>query len=154
MQYMYKVLNTSDIPDDSDIAIEYRIPNTNRRVDFIVAGEDETFASDHNILSFELDPRARTKKYVRDQIDNIGLSLHDSRVKKIEVNDDTLILIVDGIYQYQDEEETTSSGVVEFTKVDLEYFEIMVFDYPFGYDDNGSFTGRCYSLEELSKCGI
>jgi hypothetical protein len=58
---MYKVLNTSDIPDDSDIAIEYRIPNTNRRVDFIVAGEDETFASDHNILSFELDPRARTK---------------------------------------------------------------------------------------------
>lgn len=109
----------------------------------------ETFASDHNVLSFELDPRARTKKYVRDQIDNIGLSLHDSRVKKIEVNDDTLILIVDGICQYQDEEETTSSGIVEFTKVDLEYFEIMVFDYPFGYDDNGSFTGRCYSLDEF-----
>lgn len=52
MQYMYKVLNTSDIPDDSDIAIEYRIPNTNRRVDFIVAGEDET--GKHSAVVIEL----------------------------------------------------------------------------------------------------
>lgn len=41
MQYMYKVLSTDDIPDDSDVAIEYRIPNSNKRVDFIVAGEDD-----------------------------------------------------------------------------------------------------------------
>jgi hypothetical protein len=48
---MYKVLNTSDIPDDSDIAIEYRIPNTNRRVDFIVAGEDETGKQAKELIS-------------------------------------------------------------------------------------------------------
>lgn len=41
MQYMYKVMEHSNIPDDSKIAIEYRIPNSNKRVDFIVSGEDE-----------------------------------------------------------------------------------------------------------------
>lgn len=41
MQYMYKVMEDKDIPDDSMIAIEYRIPNSNKRVDFIISGEDE-----------------------------------------------------------------------------------------------------------------
>lgn len=40
MQYMYKVMEDEDIPDDSKIAIEYRIPNSNKRVDFIISGED------------------------------------------------------------------------------------------------------------------
>ncbi|MDD7281917.1 DUF2075 domain-containing protein [Floccifex sp.] len=41
MQYMYKVMEDKDIPDESMIAIEYRIPNSNKRVDFIVSGEDD-----------------------------------------------------------------------------------------------------------------
>lgn len=41
MQYMYKVMEDKRIPKDSKIAIEYRIPNSNKRVDFIVCGEDE-----------------------------------------------------------------------------------------------------------------
>lgn len=40
MQYMYKVMESKSIPGDSVIAIEYRIPNSNKRVDFIVSGED------------------------------------------------------------------------------------------------------------------
>lgn len=40
MQYMYKVMEDQAIPKDSHIAIEYRIPNSNKRVDFIVSGED------------------------------------------------------------------------------------------------------------------
>lgn len=40
MQYMYKVMEDEHIPDESMIAIEYRIPNSNKRVDFIVCGED------------------------------------------------------------------------------------------------------------------
>ena len=40
MQYMYKVMEDKRIPKDSKIAIEYRIPNSNKRVDFIVCGED------------------------------------------------------------------------------------------------------------------
>lgn len=41
MQYMYKVMEDKSIPDESMIAIEYRIPNSNKRVDFIVSGEDD-----------------------------------------------------------------------------------------------------------------
>ncbi|MGM9946554.1 DNA/RNA helicase domain-containing protein [Floccifex sp.] len=41
MQYMYKVMEDKRIPEDSQIAIEYRIPNSNKRVDFIVSGQDE-----------------------------------------------------------------------------------------------------------------
>lgn len=41
MQYMYKVMEDKNIPDDSKIAIEYRIPNSNKRVDFIISGEDD-----------------------------------------------------------------------------------------------------------------
>lgn len=42
MQYMYKVMEDEHIPEESMIAIEYRIPNSNKRVDFIVCGEDGT----------------------------------------------------------------------------------------------------------------
>lgn len=41
MQYMYKVLENTSIPGDSNIAIEYKVPNSNKRIDFIVSGEDE-----------------------------------------------------------------------------------------------------------------
>lgn len=42
MRYMYKVMEDEHIPEESMIAIEYRIPNSNKRVDFIVCGEDGT----------------------------------------------------------------------------------------------------------------
>lgn len=38
LEYMYKVLNDNEIPDHSGIAIEYNIPQTSKRVDFIVTG--------------------------------------------------------------------------------------------------------------------
>ena len=41
MMHMYKVVNTSDIPDTSTIAIEYQIPLTSKRIDFIISGADE-----------------------------------------------------------------------------------------------------------------
>lgn len=41
MQYMYKVLNDDEIPSNSGIAIEFNIPSTSKRVDFIVTGYDE-----------------------------------------------------------------------------------------------------------------
>jgi hypothetical protein len=41
MQYMYKVLNDEDIPEDVGIAIEYNIPLTSKRVDFIISGLNE-----------------------------------------------------------------------------------------------------------------
>ena len=41
MQYVYKVLNTNEIKDDCGIAIEYRIPSSCKRIDFIISGLDE-----------------------------------------------------------------------------------------------------------------
>ena len=38
--YMYKVLNDSAIPGEAGIAIEYNIPQTSKRVDFIISGYD------------------------------------------------------------------------------------------------------------------
>ena len=38
MQYMYRVLNDPDIPQDSGVAIEYNIPQTSKRVDFMISG--------------------------------------------------------------------------------------------------------------------
>lgn len=38
MNYMYKVLNDDEIPPDAGVAIEFNIPQTSKRVDFIISG--------------------------------------------------------------------------------------------------------------------
>jgi len=40
MPYMSNVINDSSIPDDAGIAIEYKIPQTAKRIDFIITGEN------------------------------------------------------------------------------------------------------------------
>ena len=40
MQFMRNIVDDSDIDDEVDIAIEYNIPLTSKRVDFIIAGAD------------------------------------------------------------------------------------------------------------------
>ena len=52
MLYMFKALNTDDIPDECGVAIEYRIPATSKRVDFILTGLDEN--DKENIIIVEL----------------------------------------------------------------------------------------------------
>ncbi len=52
LEYMYKVLDDSDIPQDSGIAIEYNLPNTAKRVDFLVSGYDQNQAE--NVVIIEL----------------------------------------------------------------------------------------------------
>ena len=38
MEYMYKVMNDKDIPMNAGVAIEYNIPQTSKRVDFMISG--------------------------------------------------------------------------------------------------------------------
>lgn len=52
LQYMYKVLNDKEIPIDSGIAIEYNIPQTSKRVDFLISGYSET--QKENVIIIEL----------------------------------------------------------------------------------------------------
>lgn len=40
LQYMDRVLSDTDIPDDAGVAIEYHIPQSSKRVDFIITGRD------------------------------------------------------------------------------------------------------------------
>lgn len=52
LNHMYKVLNDPEIPNDSGIAIEYNVPQTAKRVDFIISGFDKY---DHpNVVIVEL----------------------------------------------------------------------------------------------------
>ena len=41
LQHMYKVLNDEGIPKNAGIAIEYNIPQTSKRIDFIISGYNE-----------------------------------------------------------------------------------------------------------------
>ena len=52
LEYMYKVMNDADIPQNAGIAIEYNIPQTSKRVDFIISGYDEK--QDPNVVIIEL----------------------------------------------------------------------------------------------------
>ena len=60
LQYMYKVLNDALIPTNAGIAIEYNIPQTAKRVDFMVSGYNE----DHNpgMIIIELKQWSELKK--------------------------------------------------------------------------------------------
>ena len=41
LQYMDRVLTDGDIPRDAGVAIEYHIPQSSKRIDFILTGTDE-----------------------------------------------------------------------------------------------------------------
>lgn len=45
LQRMYMVMNDDDIPDNSGIAIEYKIPTSSKRIDFIISGRNDVSKS-------------------------------------------------------------------------------------------------------------
>lgn len=49
---MYKVLNDDEIPSDAGVAIEFNIPQTSKRVDFIISGYGAD--SDSEVVIIEL----------------------------------------------------------------------------------------------------
>lgn len=52
LQYMYNVLSVSDVPADAGVAIEFQIPVTSKRVDFMVTGHGLT--QENNVVIVEL----------------------------------------------------------------------------------------------------
>ena len=52
LEYMYKVLNDNAIPKNAGVAIEYNIPQTSKRVDFIISGYGEQ--QEPNVVIIEL----------------------------------------------------------------------------------------------------
>ena len=52
MLYMYMALDDAAIPDDAGVAVEYNIPQTSKRVDFIISGYNKE--KDDNVIIVEL----------------------------------------------------------------------------------------------------
>ncbi len=60
LTFMSDVLDDPEIPNDSDIAIEYQIPRTSKRVDFIIAGSDKH--DQDNVIVIELKQWEKAEK--------------------------------------------------------------------------------------------
>lgn len=60
MEFMDKILDDSEIPDDSSVAIEFTIPLTSRRIDFMIAGEDAQY--EDSIIIIELKQWEKAQK--------------------------------------------------------------------------------------------
>lgn len=66
MQYMFKILIDPDIPQDSGVSIEYVLPLTSKRIDFILTGKDEERRETAVII--ELKQWSEVKKTSKDGI--------------------------------------------------------------------------------------
>lgn len=89
--------------------------------------------------------------YIRDRKRNFSFSLHDSRIVQIEIDENRLSLKMDRISQYVESEEKWYPGIIEFTKIDKEECDIMVFNTPYGFEGVKSFSGKEMSFEEFKK---
>lgn len=63
---MYKVMQTDKIPDDSGVAIEYSIPRTKNRIDFVITGEDDE--GKEKVIIIELKQWTEIEKTDKDAI--------------------------------------------------------------------------------------
>jgi DUF2075 family protein len=66
LMYMKNVLNDDDINQDLHIAIEYQIPATSKRVDFIVSGKDDNHQN--HVVIIELKQWEEAKRTSREDI--------------------------------------------------------------------------------------
>lgn len=89
--------------------------------------------------------------YIRDRKSNVSFSLHDSRIVQIEIDENKLSLKMDRIFQYAEDGEKWYQGTIEFTKIDKEECNIMVFDTPYGYEGVKTFSGKELSFEEFKE---
>lgn len=52
LSYMYKVLNDHEVPENAGVAIEFKLPGSSRRVDFIISGRNQE--DQDNVVIIEL----------------------------------------------------------------------------------------------------
>lgn len=84
-------------------------------------------------------------KLIKKTISNIPFDLHDSRIVKMEVNDGSLTLHLEQVYEYHKDSEEFYPAKLTFTDIDLEECHALVFDRGMG---NGPFSGVRYNLQE------
>ena len=60
MNFMNNAIRNANIPDDCGVLIEYMIPNTSNRVDFILTGEDEKHHQNYVLIELKQWDKAET----------------------------------------------------------------------------------------------
>lgn len=63
---MAKVLQDEEIPGDAGVAIEYQLPQSSKRIDFVISGEDE--AARTKVIIVELKQWSRSRRSEKDGI--------------------------------------------------------------------------------------
>jgi DUF2075 family protein len=63
---MAKVLGDEEIPDDAGVAIEYQLPQSSKRIDFVITGEDAT--SRTKVIIVELKQWSESRRSEKDAI--------------------------------------------------------------------------------------
>lgn len=63
---MYFVLDDKEIDDEIEVSIEYQIPLTSRRIDFLIAGTDDQ--NKNNVMVVELKQWQKAKKLTRENL--------------------------------------------------------------------------------------
>ena len=66
LQEMARVLQDEEIPSDAGVAIEYQLPQTSKRIDFVISGEDEEARS--KIVIVELKQWSESRRSEKDAI--------------------------------------------------------------------------------------
>lgn len=67
--FMRNVLDDNEIPDDVEVAIEYQIPRTSKRVDFIICGSDNN--SKNNVIVVELKQWDKVEKIDNEMLHSV-----------------------------------------------------------------------------------
>lgn len=63
---MAKVLGDEEIPEDAGVAIAYQLPQSSKRIDFVITGEDE--ASRTKVVIVELKQWSQSRRSDKDAI--------------------------------------------------------------------------------------
>ena len=85
MNYMYKLLTDEEIPSDAGVAIEYNIPQTAKRVDFMISGYDNRVTADGGRTACRTDTTALRgirsgKRTARDIYCTTGINPYDVHI--------------------------------------------------------------------------
>lgn len=74
MQYMYRILADPDIPPNAGVAIEFRVPYTSKRIDFLISGRGE---SKNSVVIVEL-KQWESVAYLKERLERVTHSFEEN----------------------------------------------------------------------------
>lgn len=84
--------------------------------------------------------------FIHDRHSNILFSLYGSKVNRIKINNKTLTVLVDKMYQLVDGEEKAFLGEICFNNCDLDLGSVLIFNKTL---DEGRFYGKSICLYDF-----